>query len=143
MEDTIEASSIPVMRLPERLLPLRETAFRQELKRAITAMFRPAVILDLPSNAKLDAQMIDFLIRSARDAAEHDAEAALAVSNPEHIVFLELTRISAVIPAFRSTDEAAAHLEKSRKPKSGSFARAPESNSAPSTEPAPEAPSQS
>jgi anti-anti-sigma regulatory factor len=128
-------SSIPVKRLPERPTSLRANAFRQEVRHTITAMLRPAIIFDLPANAKLDGPAIDFLIRCAHDAAAHDAEVALAAPSPEHQVLLEVTRLSRVLPAFRSIEEATAYLEKGAKPAAAEkFAPSPGNDSGPTLE---------
>jgi hypothetical protein len=79
-------------------------------------MLRPAIIFDLPPTTKLDSRAIDFLIECARDAVAHDAAVALSAASPEHQVLLDVTRISTVLPAFRSVEEATAYLEQSQKP---------------------------
>jgi hypothetical protein len=79
-------------------------------------MLRPAIIFDLPPTARLDGAAIDFLIRCAREAAAHDAEVAVVAPSSEHRVLLDVTRISCVLPAFRSIEEATAYLEKPGKP---------------------------
>lgn len=112
----VNPSSIPVKRLPEKPSSLRGNAFRREVRHAITTMLRPAIIFDLPATAKLDGHAIDFLIRCAHDAAAHDAEVALSAASPEHQVLLDVTRLSGLLPAFRSIEEATAYLEKSGKP---------------------------
>lgn len=77
-------------------------------------MLRPAVIFAVEPTAQLDSSAIDFLIRCARDAVAHDAAVALAVASPVHQLLLDVTRISHVVPAFRSIEEASAYLEASR-----------------------------
>lgn len=98
--------------LPESLVPQRERAFRKEMRQAIAAMLRPAIVFDLPQNIVLDGPSIDFLIRCARDAAEHDAQVILVATNPEHQVLLEMTRLTRVLSVFHSIDEAVAYLKK-------------------------------
>ncbi len=107
--------SVTVKRLPQSLLFLRDDVFRRELRQAISATSRPAIIFDLPAAVRLDGPVIECLIRYAHEAVEHDAEVALVVANPEHRVLLEVTRLSRVLPVFGSTEEAVAFLGRSRK----------------------------
>ncbi|MGA8149641.1 MAG: STAS domain-containing protein [Terriglobales bacterium] len=123
--------SIPVKRFPEKPNSLRRNAFRRELRHAISAMLRPAVIFDLPPTTKLDGPAIDFLIQCALAAAAHDAEIAVAAASPEHRVLLEVTRLSCLLPAFRSIEEAIAHLEKFGKPAAEKFSQSPGGSSVP------------
>jgi hypothetical protein len=77
-------------------------------------MLRPAIVLDLPPAFQLNSKALDFLLGCAREVAGHDAEVALAATNTDHRVVLELTRISSVLPTFSSIREAVAYMEKAR-----------------------------
>jgi len=110
-------SGAAVKQLPEKLNPARCRAFRHEVEKSVSAMLRPAIIFQLPASARLDAARLDFLIRCARVAAEHDAEVAIAAPNAQHQVVLEVTRLSSVLPTFVSVEEATAYLDKYRAPK--------------------------
>jgi anti-anti-sigma regulatory factor len=106
---------IPVMQLPQGNAAGADS-FLLEVRHTVRSMLRPAVILEVPANARLDSFAIDFVIRSASEAATYDAEIALVATSPEHRLLLDVTRFSNVLPVFSSVEEAVAHLEKHLKP---------------------------
>ena len=107
-------SEAVVARVPERPEGRVGRWFRRRLRRTVTQMLRPAVVLDLPAAFQLDNEALDFLLGCAREAAGHDAEVVLAAPNANHRVVLELTRISSVLPTFSSIQEAVAYMDKAR-----------------------------
>jgi len=118
----MEGSQIPVKRLPDRLAGGRGlTSFQRDVRLAIEAMQRPAIVFDLPAAATLDSDAIDFLIWCALDAVGRDAQVALAAANAEHRTVLEMTRLSSIMPTFPSIDEAVLHLQKTGCHSAGNF----------------------
>jgi len=88
----------------------------EKVREAVRAMLRPAIILELPATTRLDSLAIDFVIRSAAEAATYDAEVALVATSQEHRLLLDVTRFSSVLPVFGSAAEAVAHLERELRP---------------------------
>jgi hypothetical protein len=109
-------SGAAVKQLPDKLNPARCRAFQHDVEKSVSEMLRPAIVFQVPPSVKLDSYCLNFLIRCARVAAEHDAEVAIAASNAEHQVLLEVTRLSLVLPTFLSAEDAAAYLNKYRAP---------------------------
>ncbi len=106
---------ISVKRIPQSNAPGADSFFL-EVREAVRAMLRPAIILELPATTRLDSLAIDFVIRSAAEAATYDAEVALVATSQEHRLLLDVTRFSSVLPVFGSAAEAVAHLERELRP---------------------------
>ena len=90
--------------------------FLREVRDTVRAMLRPAIIFELPANARLDSFAIDFVIRCASEAAIYDAKIALAATSEEHRLLLDVIRFSNVLPVFGSVAEAVADIERHLRP---------------------------
>jgi len=112
----MSSTGAAVKQLPEKLNSARCRAFRHEVEKIVCQMLRPAIVFQLQAATRLDAERLDFLIRCARLAADHDAEVAIAAPNAQHQVVLEVTRLSSVLPTFGSVEEATTYLDKYRAP---------------------------
>lgn len=97
---------IIVQHIPEQQSKLHRGLFLDEVKRLVGNTHRPRLVIDLPSGCTLKAETIDLLLACVAEVEHVDGRVSVAVTEPESIVILELTRLTSVLDLFPSLSEA-------------------------------------
>ena len=111
MADTVAMASLTVVTLPAEIDMATAGAIGEEVAAALARGVH-AVIADMTATTFCDSAGINMLIRAKKQATAHGAEFRLLLSCPNVLRVLKIQGVDAVLPVYRTVEEALAGASK-------------------------------